>query len=66
MTDKSQPDPASPCISVCALNEDDVCIGCYRSADEIADWLLADADGKRAILARCAERRDAANQVRLL
>ena len=66
MTDPANAEPASPCISVCALDEQDVCIGCYRSAEEITDWLLAGPDEKRAILARCAERRDAANRVQLL
>lgn len=28
----------SPCISVCALDEDDVCTGCFRSLREITDW----------------------------
>ncbi|AGN11289.1 DUF1289 domain-containing protein [Simiduia agarivorans] len=28
----------SPCISVCALNDDDVCIGCMRTVEEITGW----------------------------
>jgi predicted Fe-S protein YdhL (DUF1289 family) len=59
-------EPASPCVSVCALDENDVCMGCYRSADEITDWFMAPADEKRAILARAAERRRADSPVRLL
>ena len=51
-------EPASPCISVCALDERDICIGCYRSATEITDWLMASTKEKRAIIARAAERRD--------
>lgn len=31
-------DVKSPCISVCALDDHDICIGCYRSLDEIARW----------------------------
>ena len=62
--DSNEPD--SPCISVCSLNEDDVCIGCYRSADEITDWLMANAEEKRAIIARANERRDADSPIRLL
>ena len=64
MNDASE--PSSPCISVCALDSEDVCIGCYRSADEITDWFMASADDKRAIIARAEARRDGANQVRLL
>ena len=59
-------EPASPCISVCALDDRDICIGCYRSAGEITDWVMASVEEKRAIIARAAERRDEANQVRLL
>lgn len=46
----------SPCISVCALDENDVCIGCFRSAREIGDWGRVDNEGKRAILKNVAKR----------
>lgn len=46
----------SPCISVCALDEDDVCIGCFRSAKEIGEWGRVDNDGKREILKNVARR----------
>ena len=61
----SAPEPESPCISVCLLDESDVCVGCFRSADEITDWFMADAQGKRDILARAEQRRDAATTIRL-
>ncbi len=28
----------SPCISVCVLDDNDICEGCYRSAEEITAW----------------------------
>lgn len=28
----------SPCVGVCTLDDDDRCIGCLRTADEIAGW----------------------------
>ncbi|RRC98682.1 DUF1289 domain-containing protein [Amphritea balenae] len=28
----------SPCIGVCALDEQDVCIACRRTAIEIGEW----------------------------
>ena len=37
MSDTAQP-IKSPCIEVCALDDHNVCIGCYRTADEIIDW----------------------------
>jgi len=27
----------SPCVSICTM-EDDVCIGCFRTLEEIAKW----------------------------
>ena len=57
--------PQSPCVSICALDEDDICVGCYRSAMEITDWAMADDDAKREILERARERRQAAGLVLL-
>ena len=59
----SEPEPQSPCISVCYLDEQEICQGCFRSASEIADWLMVSAQQKREILARAEERRDATGTV---
>jgi len=61
----SEVEPQSPCISVCLLDDKDICVGCYRSADEITDWFMADAQGKRDILQRARERLEAASTIRL-
>ncbi|MBI5899686.1 MAG: DUF1289 domain-containing protein [Rhodocyclales bacterium] len=37
--------------------EGELCIGCYRSLDEIAKWSKADDGEKRQILAAVARRR---------
>ncbi len=58
-------EPKSPCVSICVLDDNDVCAGCYRSACEITDWFMADADEKRAILERAEKRREASMPVRL-
>ena len=58
-------EPASPCISVCLLDDQGICVGCYRSAQEITDWFMADAMEKWEIFARCNARRDAAQKVKL-
>jgi len=48
----------SPCISVCVLDADGaLCLGCFRTLDEIAAWSLLDADAKRGVLAALPERR---------
>lgn len=59
-------EPGSPCVSICALDENDICMGCYRSAEEITDWFMANAAQKREMLARARERREADNPIRLL
>jgi hypothetical protein len=46
----------SPCVSICALNEDSVCIGCHRSVDEIMSWMQMDNDERREVLRLVAER----------
>ena len=61
----SENEPQSPCISVCVLDENDICAGCYRSADEITDWFMASAEQKRETLVRARERMEAATTIRL-
>lgn len=52
----------SPCVSICALDDDDICIGCQRSASEITSWGKLDNQQRRAVLARCVERAKAKGQ----
>jgi predicted Fe-S protein YdhL (DUF1289 family) len=47
---------ASPCVRNCCLDEQNVCMGCGRSLEEIVAWSAASADEKLAILARSRER----------
>lgn len=61
----SDVEPQSPCISVCVLDEDDVCQGCYRTADEITDWFMSSDEQKREILSRCARRLKESNPIQL-
>lgn len=46
----------SPCISVCALDENDFCVGCQRTVSEITRWSVMSAGEKQAVLALIAER----------
>ncbi len=66
MSSYAHDQPASPCVSICALDDDEICTGCYRTADEITDWFMASNDEKREIIARAAARRDAASPFKLL
>ena len=48
----------SPCVNVCRMNADNtLCVGCYRTLDEIAQWSRASDDTKAAILAAVERRR---------
>lgn len=51
------PAPASPCIRMCCLDDNEVCLGCFRTLAEITGWRDKDADTQRAILVRCETRR---------
>ena len=50
----------SPCISVCELDEHQICRGCLRSVDEIMRWSRAGDEEKRSILALVEQRRSEA------
>ncbi len=28
----------TPCINICKINEQNICIGCFRTLNEIAQW----------------------------
>ncbi|MEM8948328.1 MAG: DUF1289 domain-containing protein [Pseudomonadota bacterium] len=54
-------DLPSPCIGVCTLDpETRRCVGCLRSAGEIARWPHADESERLSILQNLRERRRAA------
>ncbi len=54
---KSNDVPPSPCISVCRMSDETTfCEGCWRTLDEIGDWVQRSADDKRAVWMRIGER----------
>ncbi|ASP31320.1 DUF1289 domain-containing protein [Qipengyuania flava] len=49
----------SPCRSICKLSADDeVCMGCGRTLDEIARWSGMACDEKRSVNRAAARRLD--------
>lgn len=52
---------ASPCISICVLDEQDTCVGCFRTALEITRWSDASNPERHEIIARAHERAARAN-----
>ncbi len=49
-------DPVSPCVSICALDGDDICVGCFRTGREISYWGLLPVAERREVLRRCERR----------
>lgn len=56
----------SPCILVCVLNDEDICEGCYRSAQEITDWTELSNPQKEQVLLKVSERFKVLNKHLLL
>ena len=56
----------SPCISVCVLDTNDICEGCYRSAKEITEWTFMSEEEKFETLKKTKERFLAVNKNKLL
>ena len=48
--------PASPCQRKCCLDEQDICLGCGRSMQEILDWGQA-GSARREQISQAAEAR---------
>ncbi|MDO5706133.1 MAG: DUF1289 domain-containing protein [Paracoccus sp. (in: a-proteobacteria)] len=45
-------EPQSPCVNICVMHPSEgICVGCYRTLDEIASWGLMSAEARRAVLA---------------
>ena len=54
----------SPCVRNCCLDEDDVCLGCFRTIEEIMRWGEIDDKEKYRILEVADERRRSRNETR--
>ena len=50
---------ASPCVQICALDDDDICIGCQRNVAEITRWARMDNAERRQVLLLCHARAQA-------
>lgn len=49
----------SPCIRNCCLDQNDMCVGCFRMLDEILIWGQASNDKKQAIITKLEQRKSA-------
>jgi len=52
----------SPCIRLCTLDDQDICLGCFRSMAEICAWSRASNDERRQIVVASELRRSASRQ----
>ena len=51
--------PESPCVRNCCLNEDDICLGCFRALADITVWSQASDPLRCEILLLAEQRRTA-------
>jgi len=52
----------SPCIRNCCLDINDICLGCFRSIDEITHWTLVDEQTRLQFLANAENRKKASEE----
>lgn len=52
-----RPEIESPCVKICVVHPDArICVGCYRTTDEIARWGLMTPSERRTVMAMLPER----------
>ena len=55
----------SPCVRICVVDpQSRLCIGCYRSMEEITAWSRMTSDQRRAVIAELPSRADIARPTR--
>ena len=45
----------TPCIGLCRVDENKICLGCCRTLDEIARWIDMSDTERQQIIDRCNE-----------
>jgi predicted Fe-S protein YdhL (DUF1289 family) len=56
MDDNTKSTVTSPCIRNCCLDDKDICVGCFRSIDDILVWSKC-SDAKKAEIIKQADKR---------
>lgn len=46
----------SPCVGNCCLDQNDICLGCFRSISEIITWSESSQDQRKKILLNANKR----------
>ena len=47
----------TPCVNICVIEEDGLCVGCARTLDEIAGWGTMSAEQRRELMSMLRKRR---------
>lgn len=47
----------TPCISKCCLDEEDICLGCHRTLEEITSWLTVDDETRERYMKNIEKRK---------
>ncbi|MEI6706264.1 MAG: DUF1289 domain-containing protein [Methylococcales bacterium] len=47
---------SSPCVRNCCLDDNDICLGCFRTLDEITHWIDVDEQTRQLFLANAKTR----------
>ena len=42
--------PLSPCVMICTLDDDERCLGCGRTLEQISGWALMSKDEQWAVI----------------
>jgi len=51
--------PGSPCVNICTLDDENVCMGCCRTLDEIKAWATMSGVEQWQLIADLAARTEA-------
>jgi uncharacterized protein len=52
----------SPCQLICTYDTDHICVGCFRSAEEVANWDTYTEEKKRQVIDNTMKRREESGQ----
>ncbi|HFQ62227.1 MAG TPA: DUF1289 domain-containing protein [Epsilonproteobacteria bacterium] len=52
------PSIEKPCIRKCCLNKEDICMGCFRSLNDMKIWHKASVEEKRHMLQLASKRKE--------
>lgn len=56
MSAESKDPQSSPCVRNCCLDENDVCLGCFRTVTEIVSWSGLTEEQRKRVLHACTLR----------